>query len=52
MGLSPEEMLRSQQPFLEKYLKFSTEWAEKKYSDRVTARIEEVKDMVKVIYGE
>ena len=50
IGLSTEEMLRSQEGFL-RSLKFETEWAEKEYTPRIDLRIAEANEMCEVIYG-
>ena len=50
MNLSPEEMLKSQEPFMRHVLKFSTDWGKEKYADKLESRIEEVRDMISVLY--
>lgn len=50
MNLSPEEMLKGQEPFMRHVLKFSTEWGKEKYATKLEDRIEEVRDMIGVLY--
>lgn len=50
LGISPEQMLRGQAPFL-KNLKFHTTWGEQTYGPRIQPRIEEAEEMVSVLFG-
>ena len=49
IGLTSEQMLKYQEPFLSNF-NFSTEWGKATYGDRLKERIEEAKEMVKVLY--
>ena len=45
-----EKMLRMQEPFMTKVVKFSTEWAKEKYKEILEQRLTEVRDMISVLY--
>jgi len=50
INLSPKQMLMSQEPFL-KSLKFETTWAQNIYGQKLENRINEVKQMIDVLYN-
>ena len=50
LGMSPEQMLKGQESFLSN-MKFHTEWGEKTYRPKIQPRIDEVKEMIEVLFG-